>query len=266
MKQVIIIGCGTLGKTIIRGIIEKLGDFYKITAVCDALEEQAREMASFAHADIVTSADEIIARKPDYVIEAASKKVVEDFAPSILQAGIDMIILSVGALADAALLKTIRQAGQTGNAKLYIASGAVGGFDLMRAVRFGGLAYAEIHTSKNPRSLNGAPYLNGAQLPPDEEICVFDGNAREAIQGFPQNVNVSVSTALATLGVDNTHVKISSIPGATCNTHEIHLGGEFGDIDIRVRVHPDKANPKSSTLAAWSILALLERLTQTIVI
>ncbi len=134
----------------------------------------------------------------------------------------------------------------------------------MRAVKFGGLDYAEIHTSKNPRSLNGAPYLNGEELPETEEKLVFEGCSREAIEGFPKNVNVSVSTALATLGADDTMVKISSIPGAPANVHDIHLSGEFGNVEIKVSVKPSKENPKSSMLAAWSVLALLQKLSLTI--
>lgn len=266
MKRIIVIGCGTLGMTIIRGVKEKLNKAYEVVAVCDANEESAKSAAEYLGVPIVRTAEEIIGMKPDFVVEAASKYVVEAFAPVILKAGLHMIILSVGALANEELTEELRRLGDESGARLHIASGAVGGFDLMRALRFGGLEYAEIHSSKNPRSLNGAPYLNGRELPPHLKQEVFEGNAREAIEGFPKNVNVSVSTALATLGVDETRVRISSIPGTDRNTHQIYLAGEFGDVEIRVSVKPDKANPKSSTLAAWSVLAMLEKMAQTIVI
>ena len=45
-------------------------------------------------------------------------------------------------------MERINQAGSESEAKLYVASGAIGGFDLMRAVRFGGRGDAEIHTTK----------------------------------------------------------------------------------------------------------------------
>lgn len=75
-------------------------------------------------------------------------------------------------------MERINQAGSESEAKLYVASGAIGGFDLMRAVRFGGLGDAEIHTTKNPHSLNGAPYLDGKELPEHQEQLVL-----RAVQG-----------------------------------------------------------------------------------
>ena len=163
-------------------------------------------------------------------------------------------------------MERINQAGSESEAKLYVASGAIGGFDLMRAVRFGGLGDAEIHTTKNPHSLNGAPYLDGKELPEHQEQLVFKGSSREAIAGFPKNVNVAVSMALATLGVDETRVKISSCPGLETNIHDIRLNGDFGTIEIKVAVKPSETNAKSSTLAAWSVLALLEKMSQTIML
>lgn len=204
MKQIILIGCGSLGTIIAEGIKDKLSGQYEISAVCDTSRDCAGKLAACFQIPVVMSQNEIIAMKPDYVVEAASKEVVEQMAPDILRAGIDMIILSVGALVDEELVEKINQAGKSTGAKLHVASGAVGGFDLMRAVKFGGLAFSQIHTSKNPRSLNGAPGLGNEMLPENETHIAFEGTSRDAIRCFPQNVNVSVSTALATLGVDNT--------------------------------------------------------------
>lgn len=264
MKQIILIGCGSLGTIIAEGIKGNLNEQYEIKAVCDARQDCAKKLAAHLQVPVVMSLNEITAMKPDYVVEAASKEVVEQMAPDILGAGINMIILSVGALADEELVKMINQAGKGTEAKLHVASGAVGGFDLMGAARFGGLAFSQIHTSKNPSSLNGAPGLGNEVLPEDEARIAFEGTSRDAIKCFPKNVNVSVSTALATLGIDGTQVKISSIPSAEFNTHEIYLDGEFGTIEIKVNVKPSKENPKSSALAAWSVLALLQKLSQTI--
>lgn len=264
MKKIMIIGCGNLGTTIARGVNAFLGENYQITGVYDGCETRAQRLSGELKIPILSSLEEIVDGKPDYVVEAASREVVAELAPELIGAGIDMIILSVGALVDDALVEKIDRAGRNSGARLYVASGAVGGFDLMRAVRFGGLDDVEIHTSKNPRSLQGAPYLEGKELPEDQELLVFEGSSREAIHGFPKNVNVSVSTALATLGVDHTQVKISSVPGAETNTHRIRMRGEFGDIEIRVAVRPSAENPKSSSMAAWSVLALLQKFAQTI--
>lgn len=264
MKRIVLVGCGNLGTMIAEGVKERLRNEYEITAVCDSRKSNAENMAGILKVPAVDSLEEIIKLKPDLVVEAASKEVVKQMAPNLLASGIDMVILSVGALADETLVEQVKEAGQRTGARLHVASGAVGGFDLMRAVGFGGLTYAQIHTTKNPRSLNGAPYLDGTTLSEEKECLVFEGSAREAIKGFPQNVNVAVSTALATLGVDDTRVKISSAPGVKTNTHDINLSGEFGNVEIKVSVKPSKENPKSSALAAWSVLALLEKMSQVI--
>lgn len=265
-KSVVIIGCGVLGSIIADGIKDKLGKFYEIAAVFDGQQSRAEKLAERLGVGVALSPEEIIAYKPAYVVEAASKEVVESMACDILKAGIDMIILSVGALADSGLMENIKQAGSESGAKLHVASGAIGGFDLMRAVRFGGLDEAEIQTTKNPHSLNGAPYLGGTDLPEHQEQLVFEGSSREAIEGFPKNVNVAVSMAVATLGVDETKVKINSCPGHKTNIHDIRLKGDFGEIEIKVAVKPSEGNAKSSTLAAWSVLALLEKMSQTIML
>ena len=44
------------------------------------------------------------------------------------------------------------------------------------------------------------------------------------------------------------------------NSHFIHLKGENTEIRIQVETAPDKNNPKSSVLTAWSVLALLKNL------
>lgn len=265
-KSVVLVGCGALGSIIADGITGGLGGCYTVNGVFDSDADKASALAERLGAAHLHTCGEIIALRPDIVVEAASKEAVAAMSEEILAAGIDMVILSVGALADGGLADRINGAGRRSGAKMYVASGAIGGFDLMRAAQIGGIERAEIHTRKNPRSLNGAPYLKGKDLPDSEEMLVFQGSAKEAIQGFPKNTNVSVAAALATTGVDSTFVKITSDPQSKTNSHEIHVNGEFGEISIKVAVNPSAGNPKSSALAGWSVLALLKKLSDTIVL
>lgn len=264
MKKIILVGCGNLGNMIAKGVKESLAAEYEIAAVSDAFAPSAQKLAESLGVPVVNTPEEMIAIGPDYVVEAATGQAAAQLAPVLIEAGLHVILLSVGALADEKLRQEIEEKGKRSGGRLYVASGAVGGFDLMRAVRFGGLEKAQIHTSKAPRSLNGAPYLCGEDLPETQEKLVFEGNAEEAIAGFPKNVNVAVATALGTLGTKDTDVKISSVPGLLANEHEISLGGAFGSVQIKVSVNPSPDNPKSSALAAWSVLALLEKLASVI--
>ena len=84
-------------------------------------------------------------------------------ACDILKAGIDMIILSVGALADGRLMERINQAGSESGAKLH-ASGHHG-FDLMRAVLFGRLGDARnTYHKRSSFSEWSSIYLDGERV------------------------------------------------------------------------------------------------------
>ena len=117
-----------------------------------------------------------------------------------------------------------------------------------------------IENFKAPRSLNGAPYLNGEDLPKDEERLVFSGNAIEAIAGFPKNVNVAVASALTSVGTEQMKVEITSIPGLEDNIHKITVQNGAAKAVLEVSSTPDPVNPKSSIVTAWSVVALLKQL------
>ena len=135
----------------------------------------------------------------------------------------------------------------------------------MGAARLMGNLKAQIINIKKPEALNGAPYLNGRVLDPNKEELLFSGTAREAIRFFPQNLNVAVSAAIATCGVDLTQVQLKSVPDTAFNTHIIELDGNFGQASLTISSFPSKGNAKSSEIAAWSVLYLLQKLNQSIV-
>ena len=126
-------------------------------------------------------------------------------------------------------------------------------------IEMGG-AEAEILNLKAPRSLNGASYLDGRELSETTEENVFEGNALEAIAGFPKNVNVAVSSGLASVGVENMCVKIRSIPGLEDNIHAITCQNDSVKAEITITSKPDLVNPKSSIVTAWSVVAMLRNL------
>lgn len=265
-KKIVLAGCGNLGKIIAEGIYSQLTEEYELSGVYGQPIETAEAFGKCYGCQVFSTMEEAAASRPDFVIEAAAASAVWAIAAPALKAGIDVILLSVGGLADEDNRKKLEAIGKANQAKIYVASGAIGGFDLMEALKFGGHYKAEIETTKNPRSLNGAPYLKGKTLSEDKPSVVFEGSSREAIEGFPQNVNVSVSLALATNGPDATKVRIRSLPGACTNHHHITLKGDFGEASVDVNVKPSPNNPKSASLAAWSVLAMLKRFSETIVL
>ena len=259
-KKIAVIGYGALGKILVRGIREKLTDSCVLTGVLEKYLENAAELLSAEGCRCFTSLDEQMEDKPDYVVEIASKEAVREYGCAILKAGTDLIITSVGALADDALYKDLYDTADRCGRKIHVTSGAIGGFDVMQTIRMMGGASASIRNRKAPASLNGAPYLEGRLLPETRKEEVFHGSAREAIAGFPNNVNVAVASAIASVGVDQMDVLIESEPGLTDNIHRVQVENESVTAIVEISSKPDKINPKSSVMTAWSVVALLHNL------
>lgn len=88
----------------------------------------------------------------------------------------------------------------------------------------------------------------------------FTGTARQAALAYPKNANVAAAAALSGVGFDDTQVTLIADPTINANMHQIHAEGTFGTMDFSIAGHGLPDNPKSSALAAMSILAdLAER-------
>ena len=125
------------------------------------------------------------------------------------------------------------------------------------------MAPAQPTTTKNPKSLAGAPFFDLTKTKPEtirKRKLLYDGNALEAIKMFPTNVNVAVLLSLAGLGTRKTRVRVIADPNTNRNEHEIIARGGFGEILIVVRNVPSPHNPKTSYLAALSAIECLRRM------
>ena len=110
--------------------------------------------------------------------------------------------LSVGMLINH--MHLVDRARETG-ARIIVPTGALLGLDAVRATAEGKIASVKIVTRKPPAGLAGAPLLVERGISVDglkEPLRVFEGSAREAIAGFPANVNVAVALSLAGIGPD----------------------------------------------------------------
>lgn len=263
-KQISIIGCGALAGILANIINENLQEHYELAGAYSHHYEKTKAFAEQMHCRAYQTVSDMMDDGQDYIVELAGTAAVRECAPQILDHGISMIIASIGALADENLYRDLESRAKNSGAILYIASGAIGGFDLMRAVSMMEKPRVSIHNTKAPGSLNGAPALGGKNLPEDRDCEVFSGNAKEAIEGFPKNTNVCVAAALATVGTKEADVYITSSPNLKENVHRIDLENSLARASILIASSPDPANPKSSTLTAWSIAALLQNLTSSI--
>lgn len=255
-----IVGSGSLGTIIGQLIIKELSEDYELLGIFSKSMENVLKLSTKLNCKAYESLDEIIEDRPDYIIEAASPYVVKDIGIKILESGINLIPLSVGAFADRDFYKNMKEMAKKNNSRVHIPSGAVGGFDVLQGALLMEDVEVEIHTEKSPKSLNGAPFLRGRILSEYKVENIFTGSAKEAIKDFPKNVNVAVATALATVGVNKTRVSITSIPNSKSNKHQIKLIGDTIKVDISIESTPSPNNPKSSSLAAYSVIVLLKNL------
>jgi len=268
MLKVGLLGCGAIGRVIAESIcagtvnasLEMVYDTNKASAetVCSIMEKPPR---------VADSMEAILDSEVDLVVEAASVGAAREVAIPVLEGGKDLMILSVGALAEGDFYQRVQEAARAFGRKVYIPSGAIGALDALRSASGAALEEVTLTTTKHPEGFRGAPYLVEKGIEPEdikEKTVIFEGSAMEAIQGFPANTNVAVALGISGMGVEKTRVKVIADPTATRNTHEIHVKGDFGEFTFKVENTPSPHNPRTSYLAALSAVATLKKITSPI--
>lgn len=245
-----LLGCGNIG-----GILARHAPPVEFVAAYDRNPERAARIAAHLGARPCASFEEFIAGEFDLVVEAASVEALGSYAGAILEAGKDLLALSVGALAEPAERERLTAIARRRGRKIRIPSGALFGLDNAKIGRISGLDEVLLRTTKPPQAL---------QLDLAERTLLFRGTARECIRHYPKNVNVAVALSLAA-GREAT-VELWADPAAQDNTHEVLIRGDFGRADIRIANLPSPDNPATSYLAALSVLSLLHDLDNPLVV
>ncbi|MDD1691255.1 MAG: aspartate dehydrogenase [Methanoregula sp.] len=250
MMRIGLLGCGNIGH-----IIARHAGSFTISAVFDQVAARADEIASISGATVYHDFDSFISADFDIVVEAASVSAVKRYAPEVLSHHKDMVIMSVGALTDAGFRESIRTKARENGRKIYIPSGAIFGLDNLKIGRISTIKKLLLRTTKSPAALG---------IEAKERKQIFAGKANECIKAYPKNVNVSVAMSLAA-GMD-TDVELYVDPSVNQNVHELFIEGDFGETYIRVTNMPSPDNPATSYLAALSVLSLLEKIEDPIII
>jgi aspartate dehydrogenase len=256
VKSVGIVGCGAIGRALLKAVDEgKLK--VRVVGVTSRTEKSARDFLATLqkpppYLDLASLVD-----SSELVVEAAGAKVVPQLAEKTFAAGKDLMVISVGALLDhPEIITTARSSG----CRLILPSGAIAGLDGIKSACVGPVSRVTITTRKPPHGLEGAPYLVEKKISLTdlrEEREVFSGSAREACRGFPANVNVSAAVSLAGLGPDKTQIKILAVPGLERNCHDIEVEGEFGRLTVHVENVPTE-NPRTGRLTVLSVIRSLQ--------
>ncbi|WP_339196154.1 aspartate dehydrogenase [Solibacillus sp. FSL R5-0449] len=247
-----LIGAGAIAHFLLEEINEKQLENLRITSVFVRDKEKHQLLESNYGVKLYTEIDAFLESEIDIVVEAANIEAVHTLLPAAIRK-IDVVVISIGALADEELLTSLNNLANEYNRKLYLPSGAVGGLDLLQnAHALGTVTSVELTTRKPASSLVDETL--------EEAKVIFKGNAAEAIRRYPKNMNVSIVLAMASIGFDETKVTLVADPEIDKNIHQIEVTGDFGEATFTITNNPLPANPKTSYLAAMSILGTLKRI------
>lgn len=263
MTKLAVIGSGALSQAFCQQCLRSLPSDYIISSVMARHIEHAQALAEQLDCFATDKIEDLLEDNPDIVIEIAGIPAVKQYAFDVLDAGADLVIISVGALADQQFLNKLRIQAHALKRRVYVVNGAIGGFDLMNTIALMGTRECSI-TSLFPTDTlqNRGSGCNKALSKTQEEVF-FTGTLQEAVKRFPEHLNVAVGTSLAA-DCPNTTVTIRNAPQFKHNHHEIDLKGDLVRAHISVNCLPDPNNPQSSATAAWSIIALLKNLASPI--
>ncbi|WP_207483937.1 aspartate dehydrogenase [Arenibaculum pallidiluteum] len=255
MRAIGLIGYGSIGRTV-HGLMREAG---LGGAVAGVLVRPGRARALLDEGvPAVESLDALLARGPALVAETAGQGAVGAYGAAVLEGGADLLVVSIGALADPALHGLLAEAAGRAGRQVLLTPGAVGGIDAIAAMRVSGLERVTYRSRKPPGAWKGTPAERAVDLDGLSAPAVFyRGSAREAALSYPRNANVAATVALAGLGFEATQVELVADPLAPGNVHEIEAEGASGRISVRLEGRPAPDNPKTSMLTALAVVRSL---------
>lgn len=253
-----LIGAGAIANFLLEKLNEGDVENFTITSLLVRDREKYKSLEDEFSIKIFTDLQAFLKEDIDIIVEAADIQAVKDLVPTILEKK-PVLLISVGALADEELLTSLQQTSCKHNHPLYLPTGAIGGLDILQNASVLGNVTSVMLTTRKPANTLTAEEIN-------ESKVIFEGTSAEAIQKFPKNMNVSIILALASLGFEETKVILVADPHIKQNIHQIEMTGDFGEATIVIKNNALPANPKTSYLAAMSIIGTLKRLNSKFII
>jgi len=260
--RIALIGLGAIGQEFLRSLASVASE----TTVVGALVAHPERYAD-APCPVFETLEQVIAVRPAMVVECARHAAVKAYGARVLASGLDLLVASVGALADDDLFDACKRAADAGRSQLLIPSGALAGIDALAAARLVGLDKVVYIRRAPPSTLVRSGALS------EEEVArhatafqVYAGSARAAALKYPKNANVAAAVALAGLGFDRTEVKVIADPALVHSVHVIEAAGGFGEMRTEISTRAISAATTSSRIVAGSLArAVLARSARIVV-
>jgi aspartate dehydrogenase len=249
-------GLGVIGARVARQLTEGLEGMV-LTAVASGDRGKAERTLAQMGASAPVVSPEALAEACDVVVECAPTAAFLSIAEPVLEAGRVLVTVSAAALIEHMEMVDLARAR---GGRIIMATGALLGFDAVRAAALGEVRSVTMVTRKPPKSLRGAPHLGVIGVDVDavvEPTLLFDGSAR----GFPANVNVAAAWALAGIGPDRTRLQIWADPTLQRNTHTIKVDADSASFEMTIENVPSLEKPGTGRITALSVIAALQGLT-----
>lgn len=255
-----ILGCGAIGSRIARSIKSECDQDATVSALFDINPVKAENLAkNLPCKNIIKHKYRDLLSASDIIVEAVNAPDTYQLVRQALLSKKDVLLMSVGKFIDSdPIIKLAHKQGSL----ILIPSGAIAGIDAIKAAALGKIHQIVLTTRKPVYGFADNAYVQARRINLSQikkETILFDGNVKEAVHCFPQNINVAATIALASGCKDKLRIRISTSPEFKVNSHEIEVVGEFGKITTKTEnvVCPD--NPKTSYLAVLSAIVTLKQ-------
>ena len=176
-QQIALIGYGAIGAAVHRLLLAH-ADQVELVAVLVRDRAASQALAPQAAALMVDQLPELLQRQPTLVVECAGHQAVDLYGVAVLQAGVDLLVVSIGALAEPAREAALVQAARAAGKRLLLPAGAIGGVDWLAAARLAGLRQVTYRSRKPARRAAAsqstppmAPAGNSKRLPAARAAC-----------------------------------------------------------------------------------------------
>lgn len=253
MRKLALIGFGGLGRIVADHL--KSDANVRFVAVAARVHQAEAVRALLGDVPLVDSAYALLACKPDLVVECASHGAFKQYAEPVLGAGIQMIAVSSGVLADAAYRERVLRTAGAAGVSLEIPAGAIGAIDVVAAARAAGLERVAYVTRKNPKAWRNTPAADMVDLDSvSAPRLFFDETAERAALIFTDKANVCATLAIAGIGFERTRAQFWVDPSVTKSVHHIEAEGVCGTLRIELANHVAPTDGKASLLTAMSIV------------
>lgn len=233
-RSVGLIGCGLIGRPVIRALARGEIDGWKLGAVLGQSDRQVEGV------DVSADADGFFSQPFDLIVEAAGPSAVRQHVERALSVA-DVWCVSGTALADEPFRRRLETVGAQAGHRLRLVPGAIGGLDAVSTLA---VAHdAQVHTV--------------IDLVPTGDVTsvVFTGSVAEAAEAFPNHVNVAVATALAGIGPERTAISVRQ--PKLGDPHTLVIEASSRDGSVSATTLPVVSPPNGLHIVSSSLIASL---------